>query len=1016
MTGKVHAEINEIRSHWAYETIDMWIDQGLVQGYPDSTYKLDESISRAEFVTLINRVFEFKNSKDINFPDVPEGEWFADEVGIASAIDYVSGYEDGTFKPYDNVSRQEAAMMLSRILYLEHGTSEEVIDELAYTGEISSWSNGAINSVLKTGLMFGYPDGTFKPNQNITRAETMVVLNRALNMSMDTVIYHVKGIYGPQIGTKILNTDVVINTDGVTLQNLVIAGDLLLDEDIEYLDVILKNITVKGKTIIKGGGKNRILFKNCNLNYITVKKDGVRVVASGDTSVNLVKLESGATLEESTITGNGFERVIVSQKSPEKTRIILSGDFDKVNVEGGNIYLEIMDGELRELTLDGKTEVTGQGNIGIAYINKNGCIIEQKPSIIRVANNIVAIVEGRIVGNAVFYDDSSSSWREPIKDEKVIIDVEKSIVKRTSEETVKAGYNNVTIEIGLKDKSGNPLTGEYEIRIDDWFEKTLCFDSHGKATASFSVTKTGIYNTGVEVKTESGVWDSINENFNFIITNAEAARLEIYQQPFINKKDLKPKLVVYDLYNNEVHDSTIRVTASIGEGNYKLGGETTIEVDLETSGGIIEFTDLVAITDEHVFDATIVFNADGVTCVESESFHILFLNPKIAGNTKLGETLAITDVYPPNTSVTFQWKRNDADITGATDLTYDLTDADIGRCISVEVKYKDTTMTSDSTDIITKGDGKEDNPYAVATIEQLDGYVRDNPSLHYEQIEDIDLVGYDWEPIDDFSGVFDGNDYIISNLTINQLDNNYVGLFSNLLSGGKLRNINLKSVSIAGKYYVGALVGQSLGDISNCNFEGIIVGYISVGGLIGYSEDGNIVNSSSAGNVIGSGTSYIGGLVGKLKRGRIERSFSTAVISATNSGNFAGGLVGHNDKGNIINCYATGDINAGFYNHVGGLVGINTIYSNITNSYAIGNVESASSGGGLVGSNLGTVTNSYYDYQMSGQIDYENGEPRNTNQMVRGTANSEIDEIKIYTNWDTNIWDFGDDTDYPGLK
>ena len=98
------------------------------------------------------------------------------------------------------------------------------------------------------------------------------------------------------------------------------------------------------------------------------------------------------------------------------------------------------------------------------------------------------------------------------------------------------------------------------------------------------------------------------------------------------------------------------------------------------------------------------------------------------------------------------------------------------------------------------------------------------------------------------------------------------------------------------------------------------------------------------------------------------------------------------------------------------LVGINAIYSNITNSYAIGNVESASSGGGLVGSNLGTVTNSYYDCQISGQIDSGKGEPRNTKQMLEGTDNSEIDEIKIYTNWDTNIWDFGDDTDYPGLK
>lgn len=970
---RTYAEISEIKDHWAHEIIERWIDQGLVQGYSDNSNKLDESISRAEFVTLVNRVFGFKDSKRDNFQDISEGDWFANEIGIASAMDYVFGYDDGTFRPYNYVSRQEAAMMLSRILYLEHYEMKE--EFVVNNEEIPSWSREAIESLIKAGIMSGYPDGTIKPNQKISCAETIVILNKALHISMDTITYNMDGVYGPEDGIKILNTNVLLNTDSVILQNLVINGDLLIDEDIEYRDITLKSITVKGKIIIKGGEKDHVLFQGCNLSAIRVKMD----------------------------------------KERTKTSIVLSGDFDKVYIKDGNVQLEIIEGEIGELTLDGKTEVSGLGRIRTVNINSDGCIIKQQPSIIRVANNIISRVGGRIVGTA-FSDDSSPTRKSPVKDKKAIIDYDKSTAIRTSGERVRAGFNNVTIEIELRDNNGNPMSGEYEIRIDDLFDRTIIFDSYGKSTVSFSVTKTGLYNKRLEIKTDTDVWNSINGGFSFIIINAEAAKLGIFHQPFVNKKELRPQLLVYDQYDNRVYDSIIKVSASVGEGSYELDGVTTIEIDLEKSGGIIEFTDLEAIADTHVLDASIIFSVDGITPVESEPFYIIFFNPKIAGNTKVGEILAITDVYSPSNSITYQWKRNGSDIIGATDINYELTDTDIGRFISVEVKYGDTAMTSDSTELITKGNGTKDHPYAVATIEQLDGYVRDKPSLHYEQIEDIDLIGNDWEPISDFAGVFDGKGYIISNLTSNQLEKINVGLFSRLMPGGELKNIDLESVNIKGDDYVGALVGHSYGSISNCNTEGTVVGVCAVGGLVGYCENGNIVSCSFDGYVIGSTESYFGGLVGKLNKGTISESFSTAVISALNGSSYIGGLVGYSENGNISNCYSTGDVVVGSSNHVGGLIGSFTKYSKIINSYSIGNVESAFFGGGLVGSGQGKANNSYYNKELCGLSDSGKGEGRTTIQMHEGIANSEIDGDKIYVNWDEGIWNFGGKSDYPVLK
>lgn len=129
--------------------------------------------------------------------------------------------------------------------------------------------------------------------------------------------------------------------------------------------------------------------------------------------------------------------------------------------------------------------------------------------------------------------------------------------------------------------------------------------------------------------------------------------------------------------------------------------------------------------------------------------------------------------------------RNGEPIEDATNETYTLTDADIGRRISVKVSYGEEIQTSLGTEMVTKGDGTPTNPYAVATAEQLDIYVRANPAQHYEQTEDIDLSAYgNWQPLPEFSGVFDGKDHTISNLTINRMGDFRVGLFSRVSNGG----------------------------------------------------------------------------------------------------------------------------------------------------------------------------------------------------------------------------------------
>jgi hypothetical protein len=141
--------------------------------------------------------------------------------------------------------------------------------------------------------MAGYPeDHTFRPRKSLTRAEAVVILVRLLHARM--VVYDAQGTYGPDVGTKVVPGDVVINAPGVKLQNMEIYGDLTFGDGIGEGDAYLENVTVHGTTYIKGGGENSIHIANSVLVSITVDKlnGNVRVVLEGATTVTEVLIQT----------------------------------------------------------------------------------------------------------------------------------------------------------------------------------------------------------------------------------------------------------------------------------------------------------------------------------------------------------------------------------------------------------------------------------------------------------------------------------------------------------------------------------------------------------------------------------------------------------------------------------------------------------------------------------------------------------------------------------------------------
>lgn len=174
------AATNDSSGHWAEKVLTEWQEKGLLKGYADGSIKPNNSITRAEFITLINNAKGITAENSISFTDVRPSDWFYSAV--AKAAGYTKGYEDGTFRPNQTITRAEAAVMLANVA----GLSADENGADGFSDAIPTWAKGSIGAVVAAGLMSGYPDGSFGAAAPTTRAEAVSALDRVLNGKTDT--------------------------------------------------------------------------------------------------------------------------------------------------------------------------------------------------------------------------------------------------------------------------------------------------------------------------------------------------------------------------------------------------------------------------------------------------------------------------------------------------------------------------------------------------------------------------------------------------------------------------------------------------------------------------------------------------------------------------------------------------------------------------------------------------------------------------------------------------------------
>ncbi len=342
------------------------------------------------------------------------------------------------------------------------------------------------------------------------------------------------------------------------------------------------------------------------------------------------------------------------------------------------------------------------------------------------------------------------------------------------------------------------------------------------------------------------------------------------------------------------------------------------------------------------------------------------------------------------------------------------------------------------------GTGEPNDPYLISTAEELNriGHNRRLMECHFKLIGDIDLTGFHFYPIgsldDPYRGVFDGDGFTISNLTIT--GGEYLGLFGCLGSGAEVRYLGVVDVNITSSGdWVGGLAGCNSGTLTRCYSTGTVSGDDRVGGLVGLNW-GVVADCHSTGAV--SGDYGVGGLLGvnSSPNGIVSNCYSTGAVSGRSQ---VGGLVGDNSIDSKVSwSCCTGAVSG--YSQVGGLVGWN--WHTVTRCYSTGRVSGKSSDvGGLVGRNAGDVshcyttgtvsgnllyvgwlvgsgdpekvTSSFWEIKKSGQVTSAGGTGKTTVEMQTASTFLEAgwDFVDETENGPNDVWKMWDGYDYPRL-
>ncbi len=355
----------DMPNDWSTQALQNAINNGLLNGI-DGKIAAGENLTRAQMAAIVTRAFGTNGKADISsFGDVNVGDWFYDAMASSVLMGAIQG--DGVnLNPNADITRQEAFTILARLFTLSGG-DQSVLGSYTDGDQVADWAKDSMASMVAAGYVQGF-DNKLSPQSSITRAEFAQVMDNL-----------VKTYFADSQLNVNADGNAVLNKAG-TLEGATISGDLIIGDGVAEGDVVLKDVTVSGRLLVRGGGTSTVTLEgNTTVGDITVNKPTgtVRVENTTDKAVDVSVVSDNVVLtgafdqvnanaSQGTITLNGAEVAAMNVAGNGVKVVVENGStITTMSVTGSDATVQAEEGaKIDKITTSAaNTTVSGKGSV-----------------------------------------------------------------------------------------------------------------------------------------------------------------------------------------------------------------------------------------------------------------------------------------------------------------------------------------------------------------------------------------------------------------------------------------------------------------------------------------------------------------------------------------------------------------------------------------------------------------------------------------------------------------------------
>ena len=994
-TGAVEPTYGDTAGHWAESSIERWSAYGIIQGSND-LFDPNGQLTCAQLATILAKLLKLPAAKDAGFTDNTADAWYFDAINRCAAAGILNGNGDSTVTPEAPITRERAMVMLGRALGIEP-IREPDLTKYTDAAKVAPYAQGMVAAMIEAGIVGGVTADELAPQDNINRASTVTILDRAIST------------YANEAGTT-----VEASSSGITL----VAAD---------------NVTVTGTAdsvlVSQGAQDGTVTLSSGSAGSVTVTAENATVYVTSESKADDVTLTETA-VDSKVVVLKGAEVGTVTTAAPGST-VSVSGKVDTVatTATAEKASVEVAkNATVGEIAASGeKTAIAVSGKVENVTVSDTATDTTVKANSGSTISSVDNAAEGTTVsGSGKVENVTTSGDNTTVSTPGTKVEADKGTTGTTAGNKDVAGGSSTTTPSGGSSSSGGS-SHTHSYTTEKVTKEPTCTEAGVKTlTCSCGATKTEeIPATGVHTYTYTDNSDGTHIGTCSVCgakTEAEAhtvgdegkctacgltgfvARIgttgytDLQEALNVGGEVVLVANVTIDGSKTTAEDRLTITKPTTLHLNAKLIAPGSLEptsnwaalyiaadtiIDASEGGGIIcrdkENGECGPYAINIINGANVIINGGeyygGGTAVQVQLGSLTINDGTFDGTTfgeKYGYNFLLNCVDAPyangNASIT---------VKGGKFHNFDPSNAKCENPVAnfVPVGYGVTQNGENYVvaALFAGGSGTEANPFLISSADQLKAF-RDSVNAgttysgkYIQLTTDINLNNEEWLPIgekagDKFSGTFDGRTHIIEGLSIKATSgigneatfDGYAGFFG-AINGGTVKDLSVYG-SVSGKNVAGVVArvdGNS--SVKNCHNHATVTSTnnAKAGGVICLTNAASITvqNCTNSGAVSG-GTGGTAGIVAYANPGVTISGCSNTGNIGNASSTYAGGIVGYATKKNssagINDCTNSGAITASV--SAGGIVGIATEAWTITNCNNSGAVSGTGSSGGIIGS------------------------------------------------------------------